>query len=75
MDTIDDLGKHTDIQVMDLDDTSDPRKEALNKTNPIADIQAFFTSVPPVPSETKTRMRCNPCMCMVSLFHPSLLVV
>lgn len=54
MDTIDDLGKHTDIQVMDFDDTSDPRKEALNKTNPIADIQAFFTSVPPVPSETKT---------------------
>ena len=45
MDTPDDLGMHTDIQVMDLDDASDPHEETLNKTNAIANIQAFFTSV------------------------------
>ena len=52
MDTVDDLGMHTDVQVMDLDDASDPRKEALNKTSPIADIQAFLL-LPPVPGKTQ----------------------
>jgi hypothetical protein len=61
MDTLDDLGMHTDVQVMDLDDASDPREETLNKTNAIADIQAFFTSVNPLPGETKSRMSCNLC--------------
>ena len=61
-DTLDDLGMHTDVLVMDMDDASDPREEALNKTDPTADLKYFFTSAPPAPGQTKARMRCNLCM-------------
>ena len=47
LDTLDDLGMHTDIQVMDIEDSFDPREETLNKTNHTADLQFLFTSVPP----------------------------
>ena len=60
-DTLDDLGMHTDVQVMDIDDVSDPREEVLNKTDPAADIKFFFTTAPPAPGQTKTRMGCNLC--------------
>lgn len=61
-DTVDSLGMHTDVQVMDIDDVSDPREEALNKTDPTADLKFFFTSAPPAPGQTKVRMSCNLCM-------------
>ena len=47
LDTLDDLGMHTDVQVMDLDDSCDPHEESLNKSNHTADLQFFFTSAPP----------------------------
>lgn len=53
LDTLDDLGMHTDVQVMDIDDVSDPHEEVLNKTDPTADIKFFFTTAPPAPGQTK----------------------
>jgi hypothetical protein len=52
-DTLDDLGMHTNVQVMDINDASDPREEALNKTDPTANIKFSFTSAPPAPGQTK----------------------
>ena len=31
LDTLDDLGMHTDVQVMDIEDSFNPREETLNK--------------------------------------------
>ena len=61
LETLDDLGMHTDVQVMDIKDSFDPREETLNKTNHTADLQFFFTSVPPAVGRTKTRMSCILC--------------
>ena len=47
LDTLDDLRMHTDIQVMDIEDSFNPREGTLNKINHTADLQFFFTSVPP----------------------------
>jgi hypothetical protein len=41
-DRVDNLGKHTDIQVMDINNASDPHDEALNKTDPTANIKVFL---------------------------------
>jgi hypothetical protein len=80
LDAVDDLGMHADVQVMDIDDASDPHDEALNKTDATADIKAFFTPVPSAPGQTKVRMSCNLCRCVKSVrfssnlgsfsFHP-----
>ncbi|KAH8996931.1 hypothetical protein EDB86DRAFT_2828970 [Lactarius hatsudake] len=40
---LDASGMHSDVQVMDIDDVNDPHEESLNKTDPTADIKAFFT--------------------------------
>jgi hypothetical protein len=74
LDAVDNLGMHTDVQVMDINDTSDPHKEALNKTDPTADIKAFFSSAPPAPSQTKLQMSCDLCKWVTSLsfFVPSI---
>ena len=61
LDTLDDLGMHTDVQVMDLDDSCNPREESLNKSNHTADLQFFFTSAPPAVGQTKMRMSCVLC--------------
>ena len=61
LDTLDDLGMHTDVQVMDIEDSFDPHEETLNKTNHTANLQFFFTSVPPAVGQTKTRMSCVLC--------------
>jgi hypothetical protein len=45
-DTMDSLGMHTDVQVMDIDDVCDPREEALNKTDATADLRFFFLLLP-----------------------------
>ena len=60
-DTLDSLGMHSDVQVMDIDDVSDLRKESLNKSDPTADIKFFFTLVPSPPGQAKVRVRCNLC--------------
>ena len=52
-DTLDSLGMHSDVQVMDIDNVSDPRKESLNKSDPTADIKFFFTLVPSPPGQAK----------------------
>ena len=60
-DTVDSLGMHSDVQVMDIDDVADPRTESLNKSDATADIKFFFTLVPSPPGQAKLRMRCNLC--------------
>ncbi|KAH9009351.1 hypothetical protein EDB84DRAFT_1571258 [Lactarius hengduanensis] len=60
-DTDTDTGMHSDVEVMDIDDVDDPRDETLNKTDPTADIKAFFTALPRVPGQAKQRMSCNLC--------------
>jgi hypothetical protein len=76
-DTVDDMGMHTDVQVMDINDVSDPREEALNKTDPTADIKFFFSPAPPAPGQTKVQMSCDLCMWVAFLLivcstHPNL---
>ncbi|KAH8982261.1 hypothetical protein EDB92DRAFT_1894562 [Lactarius akahatsu] len=60
-DTDTDTGMHSDVEVMDIDDVDDPHDETLNKTDPTADIKAFFTALPRVPGQAKQRMSCNLC--------------
>ena len=67
MDTVDNLGMHSDVQVMNIDDVSDPYTETLNKTNPMANIKFFFTPTTPV-GQTKTQMCCNLCMWVALCF-------
>jgi hypothetical protein len=43
-DTLDEFGMHTDVQVIDIDDASDPREEPLNKSDRTADISFFLYS-------------------------------
>ena len=52
-DTLDSLGMHSDVQVMDIDDVSDPCKESLNESDPTADIKLFFMLVPSPPGQAK----------------------
>ncbi|KAH8983923.1 hypothetical protein EDB92DRAFT_2036906, partial [Lactarius akahatsu] len=60
-DTDTDTGMHSDVEVMDIDDVDDPHDETLNKTDPTADIKAFFTALPRVAGQAKQRMSCNLC--------------
>lgn len=46
---------------MDNDGVHDPHEESLNKTNPTADIKAFFKPLPRVPGQLKSRMSCTLC--------------
>jgi hypothetical protein len=66
LDAVDALGMHANVQVMDIDNASDPRDEDLSKADLTADIKSFFTSVPLAPGQTKVQMSCNLCRCMTS---------
>jgi len=35
-------GRHSGVRIMDIDDVADAHDEFLNKTDPTADIKAFF---------------------------------
>jgi hypothetical protein len=39
----------------------DPRDERLNRSDPTADIKAFFTLAPHEAGQSKRHMKCNPC--------------
>ena len=53
--------EETLTSIIDIDDIEDPRDERLNKSDPTADIKAFFTAVPHVSGQPKGRMKCNLC--------------
>ena len=46
------------VRIMDV---AHPHDESLNKTDPSADIKAFFTPLPRVPGRPKPRVSCNLC--------------
>ncbi|KAH9162653.1 hypothetical protein EDB89DRAFT_1913142 [Lactarius sanguifluus] len=54
-------GLQTDVSIIEIDDVDDLQNERLNRTDPTADIKAFFTAVPHVLGQNKERMRCNLC--------------
>ncbi|KAH9027109.1 hypothetical protein EDB85DRAFT_1976911 [Lactarius pseudohatsudake] len=54
-------GLQTDVSIIEIDDVDDLQNERLNKTDPTADIKAFFTAVPRIPGQNKVRMQCGPC--------------
>jgi hypothetical protein len=45
----------------DIDGVDDRHEESLNKTDPSADIKAFFKPLPRVPGQPKPRMSCTLC--------------
>jgi hypothetical protein len=56
----DDFGMHADVQVMDIDDATDPREETLNATSRTADITFFFIPIASAPN-TPARVKCKLC--------------
>src|SRR6266702_5057247 len=54
-------GRHSGVGITDIDDVADARDEFLNKTDPTADIKAFFKALPHVPGRPKSHMSCNLC--------------
>jgi predicted membrane-bound mannosyltransferase len=60
-DTLDEFGMHTDVQVIDIDDASDPREESLNKSNWTADISFFFTPVDTPKGQAVKEVTCDLC--------------
>ncbi|KAH9013230.1 hypothetical protein EDB85DRAFT_2158375 [Lactarius pseudohatsudake] len=54
-------GLQADVSIIEIDDVDNLQNERLNRTDPTADIKAFFTAVPCVPGQNKERMWCNLC--------------
>ena len=53
--------EETLTSIIDIGDIEDPQDERVNKSDPTADIKAFFTAVPRVSGQPKGRMKCNLC--------------
>jgi hypothetical protein len=55
--TVDDLGMHNDVHVVDLE--SEEETEQENKSNPTADIDKFWQKVPHRKGDKKEWQKCN----------------
>src|SRR6266404_7761306 len=51
---------NANVQIVDIDNVASP-EEPLNKSDPTADIKAFFTTLPRLSDESKRRVSCNLC--------------
>ena len=50
-----------ETSIIEIDDLDDPLTEQLNKSSPTVDIKTFFTPLPLVLGQNKTRMQCKLC--------------